>query len=200
MFLASKSLGALPNLFPQPLPEVRFTFVVTATKVYGDAPWIKEDGIALRKMGFLPAEVDLEEMNAADCEAIIANSDVVYVQGGNTFYLLHAMQQCDFGDAIRRHPQVIYAGASAGAIVAGCETEHVSAIDDRTVAPELRSTRGLALAPFNVLPHFGHEPWRQQLDRIVETYASPAALITICDDEAIVVRDDKYEIVRSENP
>ena len=47
--------------------------------------------------------------------------DIIFVEGGNTFYLLKAMRACNFEKIIRKllKEGKVYIGASAGSIVAG---------------------------------------------------------------------------------
>eukprot|EP00614_Pseudopedinella_elastica_P033492 CAMPEP_0172617426 /NCGR_PEP_ID=MMETSP1068-20121228/70244_1 /TAXON_ID=35684 /ORGANISM="Pseudopedinella elastica, Strain CCMP716" /LENGTH=251 /DNA_ID=CAMNT_0013423185 /DNA_START=319 /DNA_END=1074 /DNA_ORIENTATION=- len=52
--------------------------------------------------------------------SLVETADVVYVEGGNTFFLAHHLRRVQFKDAIlgsKRNP--VYVGISAGAIVAG---------------------------------------------------------------------------------
>ena len=69
----------------------------------------------------------------------LENSQIVYVDGGNTFYLQYHMIRTGFWTAMKQHLKAtancIYIGASAGAIVAGnsIETAYWKGWDDPTV-------------------------------------------------------------------
>lgn len=200
LFLASKGIGGLSSLFDRPLSELRLLFVPTATKVYDYAPWIDADRITLGEMGFQLSEVDLDEATPDEVIAAMADVDIVYLQGGNTFFLLQAMQKCDFAAALRANPDIVYAGASAGAVVAGLDVDFVKSIDDKAKAPELASTNGLRLVPFDILPHMDYDAWRVQLDEIAKGYKSEhpsGTLLTLRDDQALVVRNGVVSTIES---
>lgn len=74
-----------------------------------------------------------------DISSVLDKSQIVYVDGGNTFYLQYHMLRSGFWPALRQHfttmENCIYIGASAGAIVAGnsIETAYWKGWDDPNV-------------------------------------------------------------------
>lgn len=108
--------------------------------------------------------VDLAVTQAVDLQLALAGVDCVYVEGGNTFWLLHHLEQSGFRDLIRQlvtEQGVLYVGKSAGAIVTGqtIATALWKGWDDPTVVPDLDTTNpeeleGMGLLPCCVFPHF----------------------------------------------
>jgi len=71
-------------------------------------------------------ELDAPNLTADDIRASLSDADVVYVEGGNTFYLQFCMLRTGFwsvADPLLQTRELTYVGASAGAIVAGASIE-----------------------------------------------------------------------------
>jgi dipeptidase E len=82
----------------------------------------------------------------------IEGADVIFIGGGNTFRLLHGLQQYGLIEPIRRAVRagVLYIGSSAGSIVA-CPS--LKTTKDMPVVQPL-SFEALALVPFQISPHY----------------------------------------------
>lgn len=89
---------------------------------------------------------------ASDPVKAIAETDAIFIGGGNTFRLLKALQDLEFIDPIRRRIRegAPYLGSSAGSNVAGPTIKTTK--DMPIVQP--RSFDALGLVPFQISPHF----------------------------------------------
>ena len=86
-------------------------------------------------------ELDNPALNRQQIVDIISKASVLYVDGGNTFYLQKYIIQCQFWDIVTPYLQsnnCIYIGASAGGIVLGrsIETAYWKGWDDPSCAGE----------------------------------------------------------------
>jgi len=90
--------------------------------------------------------------SARDPFQAIADTDAIFIGGGNTFRLLKALQDLEFIEPIRRRVRqgAPYIGSSAGANVAGPTIKTTK--DMPIVQP--RSFDSLGLVPFQISPHF----------------------------------------------
>ena len=88
----------------------------------------------------------------ADPGARIAGAEAIFVGGGNTFRLLHALHELDLIAPIRRRVAegAPYVGSSAGSIVA-CPT--LKTTKDMPIL-QPRSFDALGLVPFQISPHY----------------------------------------------
>lgn len=113
--------------------------------------------------GFDPSPLDLRFYfdRPATLRERLLRHRVVWAVGGNAFLLRKAMRESGFDEVIQNlsGEDIIYAGWSAGACVAGDSLRAISFMDDPEVtAPGYTRGEpiweGLALVPFTIIPHF----------------------------------------------
>ena len=102
----------------------------------------------------------------------ISQCDVIYVSGGNTFYLLNELRKSRVWQAIKNAVKAgkIYIGESAGAIVASPDTRYATLMDENS--PNMSDFTGLNLVNFFTVPHFGCEPFTQATHEIMEKFGN----------------------------
>ncbi|MEI2637489.1 MAG: Type 1 glutamine amidotransferase-like domain-containing protein [Microthrixaceae bacterium] len=71
-------------------------FVPTAGNLDDDVWWIDKDRDVLSKIGFIITELDIVQASKETMQAELSKTDIVYIAGGNTFYLLHQMRETGF--------------------------------------------------------------------------------------------------------
>jgi dipeptidase E len=90
--------------------------------------------------------------SASDAIKAVAETDALFIGGGNTFRLLKSLQDLELIEPIRRRVRAgaPYLGSSAGSNVAGPTIKTTK--DMPIVQP--RSFESLGLVPFQISPHF----------------------------------------------
>ncbi len=128
--------------------------------------------------------------------AKLDDCDVVYVGGGNTFYLLKLMRDSGFDKKIKEllSNDKMYVGVSAGSIVMGTSIETAGvgpAADANDV--KLEDPRGLRHVPFMVAPHLtaAEKIYYDQFARTRQL----RPIVGIEDGMAIICEGDRYRIV-----
>jgi dipeptidase E len=152
----------------------------------------------LEQLGLLVVPLELEHASRKEVEATLELVDVVFVEGGNVFVLLHQARRSGFAELF---PYALdrgctYVGVSAGANLVGPDVWPASHAG-RDQVPELESTRGLGLVDFIVVPHHD-DPARKRVhaDRLA-MFGREHHLVFLDDDQAIEVDGDDWCLVRS---
>jgi len=92
------------KLLQKPAYDVEVAFIMTAYKYkLEDNPGYKDEDIQIMKdIGFNVEEVDIEGKSEHQVMDLLKFKDIVFVAGGNAFYLLKAMRACNFEKVIRK--------------------------------------------------------------------------------------------------
>jgi peptidase E len=183
LLLASSGIGALPKLVDGGRTDgLRFVFVPTAA--WADAEeewWVRADRRQLEALGCELTTLDLATAVPGEVRAALSPADGVFVTGGESELLTRAAGSSGFAELVVPlvgSGELLYAGTSAGAILAGpCEG-------------------GLGLVDFTVLPHDQEPEAAAHHDELVA--ADPgSAYIRLSDDRAVVVRGQTVTVVDS---
>lgn len=148
--------------------DISVAFIITASVPEESKEFIEEDLRNLRKTGVENIkEIDISKDRKTWCESI-KNSDVIWIEGGNTFYLLYWIRKSGLDKEI---PELlknkVYIGVSAGSIAAGPDIFYadwsVGGGDINTI--NLTDFTALSLVPFGLFPHF-EDSFKSDLERL----------------------------------
>jgi dipeptidase E len=194
--LTSKYPTALSRVLPADPADLRTVFVPTAGRPYPAAPWLEKRREWLRGNDFRIEDLDLAEATTRQVRQVMKDVDLVYVEGGNTYFLLHHMRRVGFLELLGE-VEITYAGASAGAIVLCPDIGYIGDLDDRSAALDLTDTTGAGFVDFAVLPHADDPKVKPTVDQISRDWNRPERLVVLNDDQAVVVDGVVVEIVPS---
>ena len=150
------SNSTMPGARPLDHAEAAFRKVLAGARRVLFVPHALDDHAAYAarmRERFAAMDVALDALDEGDAPArAIANAEAVYVGGGNTFRLLHALQTHGWIEPLRARVLggMPYLGASAGTNVA---TRSIQTTNDMPIV-QPPSFAALALVPFNVNPHY----------------------------------------------
>lgn len=168
-----------------------FLFIPTASK---DAePYIKTIKELYESLGCKTDTLHLSnvEVNREDVNQKIEKSDIIYVGGGNTAYMMEVWKQYSIDkELIKAYTSgKVLAGLSAGSIcwfIAGhSDSEFIEDVEN----PKHKWVKGLGIIPYLHCPHYD-EPERVGFDEFFNGQVADAIAI---ENQAAVVWDD-YEI------
>ena len=160
----------------------------------------------LAQMDLSPFDLDLRRWfgDAAGLERELAEVQMVWAVGGNSFLLRRAMAQSGLDAILRRRlaeDSIAYGGWSAGACVAGPTLRGVHLMD----APDDVAAgydpapiyEGLSLVDFVIVPHFASDHPEADAARIAAAWLADQGLVhrTLRDGEAIVRAGGEVEVV-----
>ncbi|WP_158255787.1 Type 1 glutamine amidotransferase-like domain-containing protein [Amycolatopsis sp. BJA-103] len=199
MLLVSLGLGRVPEFVSGEIKGKVLAFVPTAATPYEDRSFVERDRIALAGMGFDVRDVPLEGKNVETLRDELAEVEVLFVAGGNSFYLLQEVKSSGFDVVLEEllDRGVPYIGASAGAILVGPDLRPVTTLDDPGAASALNDMTGLGLVNFVTLPHYGVENYLPEYHSIIKRYQDELDLIPLRNDQAVDVTGSEHAVVDS---
>lgn len=211
LYLSSFRMGDHPERLVAMLPEGASAAVIAnACDAYpaADRPaGVQREQSALARLAIKADEIDLRayfgrtERLAADLRAY----RLLWVRGGNTFMLRHALAESGADHLITelvRRDGVVYGGYSAGVCVLTPSLRGLEVTDDPDAVHRTYSAAprwdGLGVLDRYVVPHYrspGH-PETEMSERLADHYeAAGLPHWKLCDGQAIVIDGRREEIV-----
>ncbi len=184
------------SLLQRPIYNTSVAFISTASKTEEDIEYLKRDWITMKEeLGFNVEEVDIDGKSESEVMKLLQLKDIIFVEGGNTFYLLKAMRKCNFEKIIRKllKQGKVYIGVSAGSIVAG-KTIKTAEWKHEINKFGISDFKGLNLVPFDIFVHYKPEhaeiikkkiPWKWQRKK----------LKILTDEQAILVQGKEISLI-----
>jgi dipeptidase E len=187
--------SALADLVGKNSSDSKVAFIPTAAICErGDKDWLIDDLYRIKEFGY---HVDIVEISALDpkvIEDILNDADVIFVGGGNPFYLSFWMQKKGLFDLLPKLLETkVYAGISAGSMIAG-HSFRLSSLGPIGKS----SAKTLNFVDFDFKPHLNsslHSDTRNE-EYVGKIATKSDKLVYALDDQsAIKVIDDKVEVV-----
>ncbi len=187
------------KILPKPPAEIRVAHIITASRLSNHPKWRDDEKELMIKLGFTVEDIDVFGKNESDLFSLLQDKDIVYVQGGDPYYLLKYVKQSGFDNVVKELIQQgkIYIGCSAGTYIA-CPT-----IEMALWKKPLRNTHGLAgnesgmnLVPFLVSVHY-ESKYHDAVKQGIEHTKYPVKVLH--DNQALLIKDDSVELVGDTN-
>ncbi len=167
----------------------------------GEPKWVRTARQSLLDAGMRVTQVDLREYTdqkyRGELRELLGANDVVWVGGGNTFYLNWLLHNSGAAELIKELAADgrIYAGGSAGAIVAGPTIRGFEEADDASFAPKF-VPEGMSLTETVILPHSDHNFYGPIMERLARQLPGEGyAVQPLADREALVIDGDYHTVI-----
>lgn len=173
-------------------------FIPTAANADGGGTiYVKRQRRALEKLGIKACVLDISVAESNEITAKLLNSDIIYIGGGNTFYLLQELKRSGADMIIREQIALgkAYIGESAGAVVAAPCIDYIEDMDKRDAAPNLKDCSALGLVDFYTLPHMNSFPFIRASRMIAEKHSNDLKLLPITNRQAVCVYGNEIKIL-----
>lgn len=172
--------------------------IPTAAKAEGgNSIYIRKQRRVLEKLGLNICLLDISVAESNEITAKLLNSDIIYIGGGNTFYLLQELKRSGADKLIKE--QVLlgkaYIGESAGAVIVAPSITYIEDMDDRAAAPDLSDCSALDLVDFYTLPHMNSFPFIRASRMIAEKHSNDLKLLPITNRQAVCVYGNEIKIL-----
>lgn len=206
LFLSSKGINTELRehffaLVGKKAAEIRFALIENAADPYPDhdKDFVLHTRHELESLGVHITLIDLRmyQYKSEQLAAVLKDYDVVWVGGGNVYYLRWLMQTTGL-DTIIKHlleSGIVYGGGSAGSIVTCPTLDAFDLVDSLDAAPEVNK-HGLTLIDFIIIPHWGTPEFHNELEKIKYYYdhETDYEIVTITDNEAIIVNENEWKV------
>lgn len=197
LLLTSAGMRAKEEVFKfiaTPPKETKIAHIITAAKVEKDINFMIREKKALIEKGFFVEDIDIEEKTEDELRKSLSDKTVVYVQGGNTFYLLKWVKVSGFGNVVKEflNRGGLYIGVSAGSYIACPTVEQATWKHQDREHFGLTDLTGLSLVTFLVSAHF-QENYRPLIQ--IGANESMFPTIALYDTQAVLVEDGKWKVV-----
>lgn len=182
------------KILPKPISKTKIAHIVTAVKGEKDTSYVKREKEIMKKIGLRVEDIEIEGKNEKELHALLNSQDVIYVQGGNTFYLLKYVKLSCFDTIVKKliKKGTIYIGVSAGSYIA-CPTIEMATwkLPDRNYV-RLTDCTALNFVPFLISVHY--KPlYKDILKKNIKEARYPVRILT--DDQAFLIKDGKITLV-----
>ena len=193
---ASEMMDRIVSMLDRPASELKLAFIPTAGDPYGqNKPWMDADREQIVKLGFKVADFDLKNKTEEETRETLSKFDIIFVAGGNTFYLLDRARKSGFIKVAKELVKQgkIYIGSSAGSYIA-CPTIEAASWKhaDRNISG-LTDLSALNLVNFVLTAHY-EESLKECIEEKKKTCQYPVIILT--DKQMVVVEDKSYKIIK----
>jgi len=211
MYLSSYHLGNHPEILKELVNKetAKAAIILNAADNSDNerrASYVQSQIEELATLGIDAEELDLRNYfdNNQELAPTLSNYDLVWVVGGNSFLLLRAMKQSGFDKVIVplvENNTLVYAGFSAGAVVATPTLHGIELVDDKDTISEGYSKEvvwtGLSLVGKSIAPHYkSNHPESEAVNEVVKYFLENGMdYWTLSDGQALVIKDDTATLV-----
>jgi dipeptidase E len=158
---------------------------------------MEADRQKLVDLGFSIIDLPLKGKNISEVKEILDQVDIIFVSGGNTFYLLHESNKSGFTELVPNYVNngVIYVGGSSGSYIA-CPTIEAAGWtnSDRNVV-NLQNLTAMNMVPCIIKAHFVKEK-SEAIKQAMVGCKYPVKILT--DNQALLVKDEEYRVIGSD--
>lgn len=180
------------QIIDKPVSQIKIIFVPTASRSKKELKYVNESKKELLDLGIAQNNIKTLDLDRPVSFQEVDGFDVIYVCGGNTFYLLKKVRETGFDKVIIEFAKTdkLYFGVSAGSILVCPNIDIASPFDENDV--NLTDLTGLNLTDIIVSPHYKDEE-----KTIIDDFKkkSQYEVVPLTDDQALLVLDGETKIV-----
>ncbi len=193
LFLASEFCYSFNSFLPYlgELTGKRVLLIETAAIGENFTPDRKTEIEPFENHGASVTCYDLRGKTKQEVKDVLDETDIVYICGGNTFFLLKYMKNCFFKELLQKRLDdgMIYIGSSAGSVVACPDIEFIAPMDNPDIV-NLDNTEGLGLVHLFFVPHLEHETMGEMAQDIADNHKGSEQMLVLKDGQALFVEDN----------
>lgn len=184
----------IDRYLPKKITDCRIAYITTASKKVHDDSYSTLNQKAMNELNFSFDAIDIAGINEDELKKALDGHDIIFVEGGNTFYLLKAVRESNFEKVLKQKlaEGVIYIGASAGSYIM-CPSIIITTFSNRGFDRcGITDFTAMNIVPFLIKAHYTPD----MLERLKEHFSDtgyPIYLLT--DQQALVVQDGEVQLL-----
>jgi dipeptidase E len=198
---STEQAAVLTTLVGKDAKDITFALIENAADIVtNSSEWLGGFRGMLQQNGYQLEQIDLRKWmnNRHALREKLASKDVIWLGGGHTYYLRWILKETGADIIIKElvEKEKVYAGWSAGAIVAGPTTQYFDLMsDDPSDAPEV-ILDGLNLTDIVVVPHLDNKDFAEDA-QIANIHLRMAGYDTIllADSQVLIIDGDEQKII-----
>ncbi len=179
--------------------EKNVVCITTAAVGEGCPEWMPQEMDPLKKQVKSFVEFDLTNKTKEEVSKVLDNADIIYVMGGNTYYLLEHVKKSGFKELLEEKLEggAFYIGVSAGAAVACPRIDYIENLDDPTKA-NLTDFEALSLVNFLIMPHINDPVYGPKMVKVLEKLKSGReTVLAITEEQGILVEGNLIKVIEN---
>ena len=181
---------------PKPLSKSKILYITTAINKSEDIHHVIETRAIFKELNLDYTEYDIEGKTENELRKALDDCDILYMEGGNTFYLIKAIRETGFEKLIKEaiNRGVVYWGASAGTYIA-CPSIIISSWSVGRKTHGVTDFTGMNLVHFVVKAHYTPEMFETIKEKSKDL---EFPLRVLSDEQAIVIKDKEEYFIGGE--
>ena len=183
----------LDHFLPKPLSEAKILYVTTASKKVNDASYVERTRQKMDELNFSYTEYDIVGKSEEELKKALSSHDILYVEGGNTFYLLKAVRDTGFEKIVKEEIEngLVYWGVSAGSYIA-CPSIIMATWSDRFDRFGVTDWTAMNLVPFLIKAHYTPD----MLEALKEkSKGLQLSLYVLNDEQAVLMKEGEVQLI-----
>lgn len=184
----------LLKIIPKSPTNLTVAFIPTGADLSEDPWYMLADRKTLVDLGFRVIDLPLKGKLKTEVKEVLDQADIIFVGGGNTFYLLDEANKSGFSELVPDYVNkgVIYVGGSAGSYIACPTIEAAGWMNaDRNVV-NITDLTAMNLIPYIIKAHYSPEK-TEAIKTAIQNCKYEIKILT--DKQALLAIDDNYQIV-----
>ena len=195
---SSRFLIDNPQVFEKPFKDLKIAYIITASKSVPSTAYLERHRQFFKEQKYNIQEFDLDGKNEDELRNFLKDFEAVYMEGGNSFYLLKSIRESGFDKVVKEliPKGLIYIGASAGSYVA-CPTIEMALWkhQDKYDHHGITDYTAMNLVPFLMSVHYKPE-YNDLLKDKISKARYPVKILD--DDQAILIEGDTIKLIGKE--
>lgn len=172
--------------------DIKMLFIPTASRYEDELKYVKLSENQLVSLGIIKENIMWLDIDKIADAGELEGYDVIYVCGGNTFYLMKKLVDTGLDKKIIEivNAGKVYVGVSAGSVIAGPDISIAGPFDENDIG--LQSMAGLSLTEKIISPHY-----QRKEKSIIEDFKNKLSyeIVPLCDGQAYLDVDGTVSIV-----